>query len=84
MEEFRNHLSAHKSQNQCDGGLDILEGVYGGGHQGVEGTEGHDGEDVGGVDDERVLGREGGREGGTVRRSATTLSEKIEGDKEEG
>lgn len=35
--------------------LDVLEGVDGGGHEGVEGAQGHDGEDVGGVDDQGVL-----------------------------
>ena len=79
MDEFRNHLSAHKGQDQCDGGFDVLEGIDGGGHQGVEGTEGHDGEDVGGVDDERVLGREGEREGWMVRISVRALSKKNEG-----
>lgn len=35
--------------------LDVLEGVDGGCHERVEGAEGHDGEDVGGVDDQGVL-----------------------------
>ena len=55
--------SIHRSINQSPQRthrLDVLERVDGGGHEGVERAEGHDGEDVGGVDDQGVLGFNGG------------------------